>query len=199
MAPDTGVRTAASLPTPTRISRGTARSHPRVRITGLSHGMRVAVNIVARCVSCRRQHQRQLRNGVVNRSFYLSYGFRCSPVPAGVVLGVGSPEQLLKKLELNCDALREHFSHDYNIRWWHPTPPKPTKPFISGYSVIAIVLLSSAPGKACLSVCSITLLAYCLFRHYIGSQYLYTCIYLISDNLPLPYVQTGSLAHRIFS
>ncbi len=99
MAPDTGVRTAASLPTPTRISRGTARNHPRVRITGSSYGMRVAVNIVTRCVSCRCRHQPPLGNGVVNRSFYLSYRFRCSHVPAGVVLGVGSPEQLLKDLE----------------------------------------------------------------------------------------------------
>ena len=37
---------------------------------------------------------------------------------------------------------------------------KSTKPFILGYSVIANMLLSSAPGKAYLSVCSVTLQAY---------------------------------------
>ena len=42
----------------------------------------------------------------------------------------------------------------------HPTLTKSTKPFILGYSVIAIVLLSSVPGKAYLSVCSVTLLAF---------------------------------------
>ncbi|MBA7649382.1 hypothetical protein ES703_57179 [subsurface metagenome] len=42
----------------------------------------------------------------------------------------------------------------------HSTPPKPTKLFILAYSVIAIVLLSSALGKAYLSVCSVTLLAF---------------------------------------
>ncbi len=40
----------------------------------------------------------------------------------------------------------------------HPTLPKPTKPFILGYSVIAIVLHFSVPGKAYLAVCSVTLL-----------------------------------------
>ena len=47
---------------------------------------------------------------------------------------------------------------------WKPdaylTPPKPTKPFILHYSVTANMLLSSVSGKACLSVCSVTLLAY---------------------------------------
>ncbi len=92
VAPDTGVRTAASLSTPTKRSRGTARSHPRVRITGSSQGMRASVNIAAHCVSCRCRHQPPLENGVVNHSFYLSYGFRCSHMPAGVVLCVGGCE-----------------------------------------------------------------------------------------------------------
>ena len=47
----------------------------------------------------------------------------------------------------------------YPLTATHPTLPKPIKPFILGYSVIAIVLLSSVPGKACLYVCSVTLLA----------------------------------------
>ena len=42
----------------------------------------------------------------------------------------------------------------------HSTLTKSTKPFISGYPVIVIVLLSSVPGKACLSVCAVTLLDY---------------------------------------
>jgi hypothetical protein len=42
----------------------------------------------------------------------------------------------------------------------HPTSPKSTKPFILGYSVIAIVLHLSVLGKAYLSVCSVTALAY---------------------------------------
>ena len=37
---------------------------------------------------------------------------------------------------------------------------KSTKLFILGYSVIVNMLLSSAPGKAYLSVCSVTLLAF---------------------------------------
>ena len=41
----------------------------------------------------------------------------------------------------------------------HSTLPNPIKPFILRYSVIAVALLSSAPDKACLSVCSVTLLA----------------------------------------
>ena len=41
----------------------------------------------------------------------------------------------------------------------HSTLTKSTKPFISGYPVIVIVLLSSVPGKACLSVCSVAILA----------------------------------------
>jgi len=45
----------------------------------------------------------------------------------------------------------------------HPTLPKPTKPFILGYSVIAIMLHFSAQGKAYLSVCPVALLAYLLF------------------------------------
>jgi hypothetical protein len=32
----------------------------------------------------------------------------------------------------------------------HPTPPKPTKPFILDCTVIAIVLLSSVLGKLCI-------------------------------------------------
>jgi hypothetical protein len=40
------------------------------------------------------------------------------------------------------------------------TLTKPTNPFILSYSVIVIVLLPSAPGKAYLSVCSVTLLAF---------------------------------------
>ena len=36
---------------------------------------------------------------------------------------------------------------------------KPIKPFILGYSVIAIVLHFNMPSKAYLSVCSVTLLA----------------------------------------
>jgi len=40
------------------------------------------------------------------------------------------------------------------------TLTKPTNPFRLAYSVIAIVLLSSASGKAYLSVCSVTLLAF---------------------------------------
>ena len=48
----------------------------------------------------------------------------------------------------------------YPLPATHPTLPKPTKPFISSYSVIAIVLFCSVPGKACLAVCSVTLVAY---------------------------------------
>jgi len=42
----------------------------------------------------------------------------------------------------------------------HLTLTKSTKPFILSYSVIAIVLFSNVPGKAYLSVCSVTLLAF---------------------------------------
>jgi len=154
VAPDTGVRTAASLPTPTRRSRGTVRSHPRVRITGSSYGMRVAVNIVARYVSSRRRHQPPLWNGVVNRNFYLSYGFLCFHVPAGVTY--------LKKLAQSYIETLQYRSQ-YSLPATHPTLTKSTKPFILGYSVIAIVLHFSVPGKACLSVCSVTLLTYLLF------------------------------------
>ena len=48
----------------------------------------------------------------------------------------------------------------YPVVATHPTLPKPTKPFVLGYFVIAIVLHLSVPGKACLAVCSVTLLAY---------------------------------------
>jgi hypothetical protein len=47
----------------------------------------------------------------------------------------------------------------YPLTATHPTPPKPTKPFVLGYSVIAVVLLFSVPGKACLAVCSVVLVA----------------------------------------
>jgi len=47
----------------------------------------------------------------------------------------------------------------YPLTATHPTLTKSTKPFILGYSVIAIVLFCSVPGKACLAVCSVTLLA----------------------------------------
>jgi len=42
----------------------------------------------------------------------------------------------------------------------HLTPTKSTKPFILGCAVIAIVLHSSVPRKACLAVCPVTLLAH---------------------------------------
>ena len=47
----------------------------------------------------------------------------------------------------------------YPVAATHPTLTKSTKPFILAYTVIVIVLLSSVPGKAYLSICSITLLA----------------------------------------
>ena len=45
----------------------------------------------------------------MNRSFYLSYGLRCSHVPTGIVLGVGSPEtaEEIREEPLNRDALRK--------------------------------------------------------------------------------------------
>ena len=45
VVPDTGMMMAALLLIPTRIRRGTARSHLLARITGSSQGSRVAVNI----------------------------------------------------------------------------------------------------------------------------------------------------------
>ena len=48
----------------------------------------------------------------------------------------------------------------YPLTATHSTPPKSTEPLILGYSVIAIVLLSSALGKACLSVCPVALLVF---------------------------------------
>jgi len=51
VAPGIGVMLVASRLIPTRINRGTARSHPRARITGLSQGKKVAVNIAMLFVS----------------------------------------------------------------------------------------------------------------------------------------------------
>ncbi len=42
----------------------------------------------------------------------------------------------------------------------HSMLTKSTKPFVLGYSVIANMLLSSVPGKACSPVCSVALIAY---------------------------------------
>jgi len=76
----------------------------------------------------------------------------------------------IRKGSLNCDALPKnwpsytvetlHHRSQYPVVATHPTLSKSTKPFILGYSVFVIVLHFSAPGKACLSVCSVTLLAY---------------------------------------
>jgi len=51
VVPDIGVMMVASLLIPTGINRGTARSHPRAHITGLSQSKRVAVNTALLFVS----------------------------------------------------------------------------------------------------------------------------------------------------
>jgi len=70
-APGIEAQAADLLPTPTRGSPGTARSHPRVRITGSSPHIRVCVSIARRCRTCRRRHQAPFQNEGGERSFYL--------------------------------------------------------------------------------------------------------------------------------
>ena len=64
----------------------------------------------------------------------------------------------LKKLIQLCIETFQHRSQ-YPVVATHSILTKPTKPFILAYSVIAIMLHFSAPGKANLSVCSVTILA----------------------------------------
>jgi hypothetical protein len=70
-APDTETQAVDLLPTQTRESLGTVRSHPRVRITGSSQHIRVSASIARRCRTYRRRHQAPLQNGGGERSFYL--------------------------------------------------------------------------------------------------------------------------------
>ena len=66
----------------------------------------------------------------------------------------------LKLVQSHIEPL--HHRSQYPLTTAHSTLPKPTKPFVLGCTVIAIVLHFSVPGKAFLAVCSIILVAYWL-------------------------------------
>jgi hypothetical protein len=65
----------------------------------------------------------------------------------------------LKELIQSCIETLQH-RLQYPLTVTHPILPKPTKPFILAYSVIAIGLHFSVPGKAYLSVCSSSIIGF---------------------------------------